>query len=141
MQNLAENIILVELPKEPEMGDEINTVMEILLNRDGCNAIIDFSNVDTVTSPSLSKMLKLRKLLIDRGNRLVFCNVAVRSKRIFQVTGLDQMFEFVDDKHTSLAILQRETQDVVSEESQETVLKASHEFPLNRLWERNTKTN
>ncbi len=141
IQDWSENIILVVLPREPEMGGEINTVTEILCDRDNCDVVVDFSNVDIVTSSSLSKLLNLSELLTDCGHRLVFCNVAMSTKRIFLVTGLDQMSEFADDRDIALASLQEETQQEVPEESQETALEASHEVPLERLWERNAKTN
>jgi len=57
IQDWSENIILVELPQEPEMGDEINTAKEIVCDRGNCDVVVDFSNVDIVTSSSLSKLL------------------------------------------------------------------------------------
>lgn len=106
IQNWSENIILVDLPPEPQTGDELKAVTEILRDRDDCDVVIDFSSVDIVTSSSLSKFLKLRKLLADCGHRLIFCNVAIATKGIFTVTGIHEIFEFVDDKFIALASLQ-----------------------------------
>jgi len=106
IQNWSEDIILVDLPQEPQMGDELKTVTEIVRNRGDCDVVIDFSSVDIVTSSSLSKLLRLRKLLIDCGHRFVFCHVAPATKGIFTVTGLDGVFEIVDDKFVALAGLQ-----------------------------------
>jgi len=106
IQNWSDDIILVDLPQEPHMGDELKTVTEIVRDRGDCDVVIDFSSVDIVTSSSLSKFLKLRKLLADCGHRLVFCNVAPATKGIFTVTGLDGVFEIVDDKFVALAGLQ-----------------------------------
>jgi len=71
IQNWSEDIILVDLPAEPEMGDELKTITEIVRDRGDCDIVVDFSSVDIVTSSSLSKLLKLRKLLGDCGHRLV----------------------------------------------------------------------
>ncbi len=106
IQNWSDDIILVDLPQEPQMGDELKNVTEIVRDRGDCDVVIDFSSVDIVTSSSLSKFLKLRKLLVDCGHRLVFCNVAAATKGIFTVTGLDGVFEIVDDKFVALAGLQ-----------------------------------
>jgi anti-anti-sigma factor len=108
IQDWSEDIILVDLPQEPEMGDELKTVTEIVRERGNCDAVIDFSNVDIVTSSSLSKLLKLRNLLADCSHQLVFCNVAAATRGIFTVTGLDGIFEFADDKFVALASLQME---------------------------------
>ena len=88
------------------MVDELKTVTEIVRDRGDCDVVLDFSSVDIVTSSSLSKLLKLRKLLADCGHQLVFCNVAAATKGIFTITGLDGIFELVDDKFVALASLQ-----------------------------------
>ena len=106
IQNWSEDIVLVDLPPEPEMGDELRTVIELVRDRGDCEVVVDFSRIDIVTSSSLSKLLKLRKLLGDCGHRLVFCSVAAATKGIFTVTGLDGVFEIVDDKFVALASLQ-----------------------------------
>lgn len=106
IQNWSEEIVLVDLPPEPDMGDELKTVTELVRDRGDCEVVIDFSKIDIVTSSSLSKLLKLRKLVGDCGHRLVFCSVAPATKGIFTVTGLDGVFEIVDDKFVALASLQ-----------------------------------
>ncbi len=106
IQNWSDDIVLVDLPQEPQMGEELETATEIVLDRGDCDVVLDFSSVDIVTSSSLSKLLKMRKLLADCEHRLVFCNVAPATKGIFTVTGLDGIFELVEDKFVALASLQ-----------------------------------
>jgi len=106
IQNWSEDVILVDLPQEPQMGDELKTATGIVRDRGDCDVVIDFSNVDIITSSSLSKLLKLRKMLADCGHRLLFCNVAAATRGIFTVTGLDGIFEMADDKFVALASLQ-----------------------------------
>ena len=106
IQNWSDDIVLVDLPQEPEMGDELKTVIATVRDRGDCDVVIDFANVDIVTSSTLSKMLKLRKLLGDCGHRLVFCSVAAATKGIFTVTGLEGIFEISEDKFVALASLQ-----------------------------------
>ena len=106
IQNWSEDIILVDLPQEPNMGEELKTVTEMVRDRGDCDVVVDFSSVDIVTSSSLSKLLRLRKLLADCGHRLVFCGVAAATRGIFTVTGLDGIFELADDKFVALASLQ-----------------------------------
>ena len=106
IQDWSDDIVLVDLPAEPHMADELTTVTEIVRDRGDCDVVIDFSGVDIITSSSLSKLLKLRKLLTDCGHRLVFCSVAAATRGVFTVTGLDGVFEIVDDKFVALAALQ-----------------------------------
>jgi len=106
IQNWSEEILLVDLPKEPKIGEELKTVTEMVRDRGDCDVVIDFHDVDIVTSSSLSKLLRLRKLLVDCGHQFIFCNVAAATKGIFTVTGLEGVFEIVDDKFVALAGLQ-----------------------------------
>jgi anti-sigma B factor antagonist len=106
IQNWSENIILVTLAEEPQMGEELRTVIEIVRDRGEYDVVIDFGDVDIVTSSSIAKILKLRKALKDTGRRLVLCDVKNATRGIFMVTGLDNVFEFVDDKFIALASLQ-----------------------------------
>jgi len=106
IQNWTEDIILADPPREPQMRDELETVVDIVHDRGDCDVIIDFSNVDIITSSSLSKLLKLRQLLVDCGHRLVFCSLSNFTKEAFRVTGLDGIFELADDKSVASEQLQ-----------------------------------
>ncbi|MBN2588459.1 MAG: STAS domain-containing protein [Sedimentisphaerales bacterium] len=106
IQDWSESVILVDLQQEPDMGDELKSVTEVVRDRGDCDVVIDFSSIDIITSSSLSKLLKLRKMLSDCGHQLIFCSVAAATRGIFTVTGLDGIFDFADDKFVALASLQ-----------------------------------
>jgi len=106
IQNWSDEIVLVELPPEPYICDDLGTVTELVRDRGDCDVVIDFSRVDIVTSSSLSKLLRLQKLLADCGHRLIICGLAPATAGIFTVTGLEELFEIVDDKSVALASLQ-----------------------------------
>ncbi len=106
IQNWSDEIILVELPPEAQMAEELNAVIEIVRDRGDCDVVVDFSSVDIITSSNLAKFLKLRKLLTDCAHKLIFCNVAPATRSVFAVTGIEEIFKFVDDKFIALASLQ-----------------------------------
>ena len=106
IQNWSESVVLIDLPAEPEITDELKAVVEIVRDRGDCDVVVDFSSVDIITSSSISSLLKLRKLLTDCQRRLIFCSVPPATKNVFTVTGIDEIFEFVDDKFVALASLQ-----------------------------------
>jgi anti-anti-sigma regulatory factor len=105
-QNWSDDIILVDLPREPRMRSEIKTLTEIVRDRGDCDVVMDFSAVDIMTSTSISGLLRLRKLLVDCSHRLIFCNLPPATRSVFSVVGLDEVFEFADDKFNALANLQ-----------------------------------
>jgi len=105
IQAWSEDTILVDLSGEPEMGNELVKVAEIMCDRGDCDVVIDFSGVDIVTSSSLSKLLNLRKKLFNVGHKLVLCSVSAATQGIFMISGLESNFEFVNDKSEVLTSL------------------------------------
>lgn len=106
IQDWSEDIILVNLSKEPSLSEDLKAVIDIAGKRKDCDVVVDFTDVDIITSSSLSSLLKLRKRLKDNGRMLVFCGVKPSTRNIFTLTGLDGIFEFADDQFTALAGLQ-----------------------------------
>ena len=108
IQDWSENVILVTVAPEPDMSDEIKTVIEIVRQRGNCGVgvVVDFSDAELVTSSSLAQLLRLQKVLDDHNQHLVICGAGARTKGVFNVTGLDNVFEFVADKFTALAGVQ-----------------------------------
>jgi anti-anti-sigma factor len=111
IQDLAENAILVDAPAEPSLNEELKNATDIVRERGDCDVVIDFSHVDIVTSSSLSKLLKLRKVLLDCNHRLMLCNVAPSTKGIFSITALDGVFEMVKDQFAALTALGNQPAD------------------------------
>jgi len=106
VQNWSDNIILVNLAKEPQTGEELQMAIEMATGTGSHDVVVDFAEVGIVTSSSIAKLLKLRKALEDSGRRLVLSTVGEQTKEVFAVTGLDNIFEFIDDQFVALAGLQ-----------------------------------
>lgn len=106
IQNLNENVILVTLPPEPRISEELKKINELISGKCEQDVIIDFTNVEIITSQNLSNLLILRSLLRDNGRQLMLCNVSMPTKCIFTVAGLDAAFEFADNRQAALAAMQ-----------------------------------
>lgn len=106
IQDWSDNCLLVTAAPEPDMGDELRVVTEMVRKRDNCSVVIDFSDAELVTSSSLAQLLRLQKVLDDHNQRMVLCGASPRTKGVFGVTGLDKVFEFAEDKFTALAGMQ-----------------------------------
>jgi anti-anti-sigma factor len=106
IQNWSEEVILVNLATEPDMGDELQTVIDLVVEDKTQNVVVDFIDTDIITSSSIAKLLKLRKVLHDNGRTLVFSSVKPKTRSIFNVTGLESVFDFIDDQFIALASLQ-----------------------------------
>jgi anti-anti-sigma factor len=105
-QNWSEDIVLINLTREPDMSNELQTLIGSVRKNPGKDIVVDMTNVDIVSSSSIAKLLKLRKILKKNGHRLVISSVSTPTHKIFELTGLDNVFEFVEDKFIALAGLQ-----------------------------------
>jgi anti-anti-sigma factor len=107
IKNLSQNVLFVDLPPETlQIENELNILNETVINKSDYDVVIDFFRVEVITSSSISNLLILRKLLEEHGRRLILCSVAVMTKYIFTVSGLDNAFEFTDDRAAALSALQ-----------------------------------
>ena len=103
MQIWPEGVVLVELPGEPEMSEELENVIGLVRERDDCDVVLDFGQVTIVTSISLAALLRLRDLLKQCGRRLLLCSVDSATKGVFSVTALDSVFEIVGNRIDAFA--------------------------------------
>ena len=106
IQNWSDNVILINLAKEPQMGEELQVAAEMATDNSNCNVVVDFADVDIVTSSSIAKLLKLHKIVSANGCNTIFASASPQVKNIFTITGLDTVFDFVDDQFVALAGLQ-----------------------------------
>ena len=104
IQNFSKNVLFVDLPSNVlQIENELKNLNETVSTRSDCDVVIDFFRVEIITSSSISNLMILRKLLQEHGRQLILCNVAVMTKYIFTVSGLDKIFDFVDDRLTAIA--------------------------------------
>ena len=103
LQKWSENILVVDLQNEPPFSDDMNALFDLLEQGDKMDVALNFADVTYVNSSNIAKMLKLRKMILNKGGRLVLCGVTTHVWGVFLVTGLDKIFEFADDLVTGLA--------------------------------------
>ena len=106
IQTLSEDVIFVNLPgNEPERGDELRNIIEIIDTRGNCDVIISLIRAELITSLNIGGLMKLRDLLNKQGRHLILCQVGFLTKCIFTVAGLGKHFNFADDKSAALEYL------------------------------------
>ncbi len=105
IRNLSQDVLFITLPEEPQTAKELKVVNEMVHTKADCDVIVDFTKVEMVTSSNINNLLILHKTLSDSGHRLIFCRVNMPTKCIFRVAGLDEHFEFAEDKFAALEAL------------------------------------
>lgn len=107
VEQWSENVVLVQLADDPQFTDDMTATLEQCTQNPRMDALLNFSGISYLNSSNIAKLLKLRKLvIITNQRRLKICGINNHVWGVFLVTGLDKIFEFVDDVPSGLATLQ-----------------------------------
>lgn len=106
-QEWSDKILMVDLMGEPDLADELNALVERVENEPK-DVVLNFSKVKFLNSSNISRLLKLRKILIDHKHRLRLCEIPIQVWGVFLLTGLDTIFDVAEDTASALASLQME---------------------------------
>ena len=104
----SEDVLLVDLFPEPLLSEDLQ---QLILNIDGPGAaakhvILDFQQVNGLTSSNIAALLRVRKRVLQQKRRLFICTVNDRVWSIFMTAGLDDVFETSAEVSTALASVQ-----------------------------------
>lgn len=106
IQNYSEDIIQVNLPEQPQHGQEIDVVNKMLSDSVDFDVMVNFSKVEMLTSETICGLMILSKLLKGSGRKLVLYNLPSSIKQIFVRTGLLTVFDLVDDEFAAIEHIQ-----------------------------------
>jgi len=74
-----------------------------LVDEDGLRKILlNFGNVEYLSSAALGKLITLNKKLQQGGGKLILCNIAPQIHEVFEITKLDKFFKIRKDEQTGL---------------------------------------
>lgn len=107
VEQWSDNVLLGELADDPQFTDDLASAIETCTAQPRTDVLLTFTNVNYLNSSNIAKLLKLRKLvMITNQRRLKICGINTHVWGVFLVTGLDKIFDFVDDVPSGLATLQ-----------------------------------
>jgi anti-anti-sigma factor len=97
----------LELLDEPDFSEDTDTLLLKLRegNEPFPNVIVDLQNVATLNSSNLGALIEIKKILQTKDRRMVICNISDSIWSTMLATGLDQVFEFIEDTTTALLLI------------------------------------
>ena len=102
IHNMSHKAIIVKLPTEPEIAEELELASKIVTEKPGFDMVMDCSKMGLVTCSALCGFMKLHKILTDRGRHLFFCNVGAITRGVLSIYGFDRIFQVLDETMESL---------------------------------------
>jgi anti-anti-sigma factor len=105
VQQWSEDTLVVKLTDDPDLSEDM-TEVNLRLRGGCCDVVLDLSGLKLLTSSGISKLLRLRKKMIEGSRRLLLCSPQDRVWGVFLATGLDAIFTFAETVSEALARLQ-----------------------------------
>src|SRR5271168_1265015 len=74
-----------------------------LVDNEGCRKVLlNFQNVEYLSSAALGKLITLNKKMQQAGGKLVLCNIDPQIYEVFEITRLDKLFKIKKDEQEAL---------------------------------------
>ncbi len=89
-----------------ELGNDLTRIVTVDGKRD---LLLDFGNVEFLSSAALNKLIILDKKIKDKGGQLKLCNMTREIREVFVITKLTQLFDIVDGRDHALDGFERAT--------------------------------
>jgi len=64
--------------------------------------LLNFGNVEYLSSAALGKLITLNKKLQSAGGKLILCNIDPQIYEVFEITKLNKLFNIQKDEQTAL---------------------------------------
>ena len=81
------------------IGDQLFS----LVDQENCRQmLLNFSNVEFISSAALGKLIKLNKKLQEVKGRLILCNIDPQIYEVFEITKLDRFFNIQKEEQEAL---------------------------------------
>jgi anti-sigma B factor antagonist len=102
------NGVAVAAPTDTKILDEEQiqslekTLMPLIEQNAGMRLLIDFSNVQFLTSSVLGLLIRFNRRILQSEGRLRLCAIDPKILEIFKITRLDKVFEIYKDREQAL---------------------------------------
>jgi anti-sigma B factor antagonist len=74
-----------------------------LVDQENCRQmLLNFGNVEFLSSAALGKLIKLKKKLEEVQGRLILCNISPQIFEVFEITKLDRYFTIQKEEQEAL---------------------------------------
>lgn len=81
------------------IGDQLFELVDVDGKR---KLLLNFSNVDYLSSAALGKLITLHKKIRGVNGQLRLCNIKPEIYEVFEITKLNKVFQIHDDEESSL---------------------------------------
>jgi len=79
-----------------------NSIIPLVEKKQGINLVLDFSNVEFLSSSALGLLIRVSKKIYESNGQLRLCAISDSIMQIFRITRLDKIFKILPDPQQAL---------------------------------------
>jgi anti-anti-sigma regulatory factor len=107
--NLTEQVFLIALPNRPQASSEIERATRKITAQTPRHVIIDFSQVEIISSSTISELLIIESHLHELNRKLVLCCLPEKIQALLVSVGLQSLFLVANDSLEAFEMLEAST--------------------------------
>lgn len=81
-----------------------NSVLEYVKDKPGLNLLLNFENVDYMSSAALTELLRINEALRKNNGHVRLCGLTKDIRKVFQITNLEKLFVIHEDDSLQAAL-------------------------------------
>src|SRR6516164_9460424 len=90
---------ILDEPVIQNIGEQLFSLVDEVGRR---KILLNFGNVEYLSSAALAKLITLNKKLQQVGGRMILCNIDSQIKEEFEITKLNKLFTIHEEEQTAL---------------------------------------
>jgi anti-anti-sigma factor len=88
------DVVVIRWDEEPQWPADADDMFKLAQASGRGKLLVNFGKVDALASIVLAKLMMVNKKLQGSGGNLLICNVSPRVREVFEITRLNEFFEF-----------------------------------------------
>ncbi len=102
----SDQIIVADLQDEPLLSDDLSGLIERIRSTDSPpGVVLNFADVSYLNSSNLAQLIDLHKALEGHAIGLCVCDLQAALQSLFEITGLEKVFQIQANTALALAAL------------------------------------
>lgn len=81
------------------------SIMSVVDQSENIRLVLDFANVEFLSSAVLGLLIRISKHILDRKGQLRLCNISPKIYEVFKITQLTKVFDIHSDVQSALESL------------------------------------
>jgi anti-sigma B factor antagonist len=95
-------LLLEKILEQSDIQAMQDSIMPLIEENQGIKLVIDFSNVEFLSSSVLGLLIKISKKVYETAGELRLCSISDKINEIFKITRLDKVFQISPDKDNAI---------------------------------------